>query len=131
MICDEKQGAIRIGRFDIFDAEDIHQIVSRDINPERADMSLAKCPEALPGTLIHPTREAKPQLFHSIEHADLRLVRKGRLSDLESVSGRLGGNEFIRHTRKNSVYRPAGKKIMRSRAKIDGQRPNVSILYPR
>ncbi|SRR5712692_4155195 len=57
-----------IDRFNIFEARDAYQIVSRDLNPTRAKYALAPGPEALITALIHTMRDAEGEAFERGKH---------------------------------------------------------------
>ena len=54
----------------VFKAVNAHQVVSRKLNPARADVLLTPSPEELPTPLIHPVRDAKGNALQRIEHGD-------------------------------------------------------------
>jgi hypothetical protein len=53
MIRDEHERTCGIRGADILDPEDVHQVVSREIDPERSDVPLAKSPEHFPRAGVH------------------------------------------------------------------------------
>ncbi len=65
MIGDEQKRFLSIGSLDVFESENIHQIVSCNFNPERADMPLAKRPKPFPRASIHFVGEQKADFFDS------------------------------------------------------------------
>ena len=71
MICDQDQRAVGVGGFDIFYAEDIHQIVGREVDPKRTDVSLKERPEPLPGAGVHAMGKPETERFGRAEHRDL------------------------------------------------------------
>ena len=71
MISHKQERSFRIGTIDILDPENVHQVVSREIDPERSDMPLAKSPEPLPRAKIHPMREAEPGPLGPAENGKL------------------------------------------------------------
>jgi hypothetical protein len=68
MIGNQQKRPLRIGLVDILDAENVHQIVSGKVYPQRPDVTLAECPKRLPGTEIHTMRKPKSCPFYRIEH---------------------------------------------------------------
>ena len=75
MVSDQHKRRLDLSTLDIFDAENIHQIVGRDIDPERPDVPLAKRHHSLPNAEIHPVGQPKPYSFPAIQYADLRGFR--------------------------------------------------------
>jgi hypothetical protein len=63
MIGDKQQWFSGIGLLDVFKSENIHQIVSRNFNPERADMPLAKRPKQFPCASIHSVGKPEANFF--------------------------------------------------------------------
>src|SRR5207249_10892591 len=68
MIRDQKNGTIVVDGFDVFEAVDAHQVVSRNVNPTRAKKALAPGPETLPAAKIHAIREAKSETLEGRKH---------------------------------------------------------------
>ena len=63
MIRDQEQRTSVVNGVDVFEPVNAHQVVSRNMDPTRAENALAPGPEALPTAKIHSMREAKSEAF--------------------------------------------------------------------
>ena len=63
MIGHDEDGPVSRNSRDIFQSVDLHQVVGCQMDPTRAENTLAPGPETLPTTLVHATNEAKGEPF--------------------------------------------------------------------
>ncbi len=75
MVCYQKNWSVRGDAFQVLEAMDLQQIISRKLNPAGAERALAKCPEALPTSLIHAMSVAECEAFEAGKN--LQLLRRG------------------------------------------------------
>ena len=78
VVGNEQKRPLDVGLFDILDAENVHQIVCGEIDPETADMPLEKRHQAFPCTEIHSVRQPKRHPFGPPEDTDLLRLRHQR-----------------------------------------------------
>jgi hypothetical protein len=64
MIGDEQERARNVYGVEMFEAVNLHQVISRQMNPERADVSLTPRPETFPTSLIHLMRLKKSETLY-------------------------------------------------------------------
>ena len=63
MISNQQNRSGPIRRLDVLETINIHEVVSREMNPASAEHALAPGPEALPAPLIHAVRDAEGEAF--------------------------------------------------------------------
>ncbi len=72
MIGDEQERFFDIRLLDVFESLDVHQIVSRQINPQRADVPLAECPKLFPRAAIHSVGQLVTYFFSNAQYGEFR-----------------------------------------------------------
>ena len=106
MICDKQNGPFRIGRLEILDPVNIHQVVRREIDPQGTNVPLAESPEPLPRTEIHPMRQPKARSFGARENPDFA-TRWHKWRPFFRDVGSSSGDRFVGHTRSDSLTKHA------------------------
>ena|SRR5215218_3385912 len=71
MIRDQQEGSIVRSGLDVLEAVDVHDVVSREMDPAGAEGALTPCPKSLPGALIHAPHKAKSETFKGRKNVEI------------------------------------------------------------
>ena len=83
MIGYQQQGPRVIDSFNILQAVNAHQVVSRDVNPARAEETLAPGPETLPLPEIHPMSKTEREPLEGRKYRDFFRGRNQNRSNVQ------------------------------------------------
>ena len=75
MIGDQHDGSRVIDGFDMLQAVNSHQVISRDMNPARAEKTLTPGPETFPATQIHAMSNAEGEALEGREDGEFFVRR--------------------------------------------------------